>query len=312
MNSGYHAPIMVREVLSLLQPERGGIFVDGTLGGGGHAQAVLERLPESGRLIGIDRDGDAIAEAANRLRPFGQAFLPVRGNFFDMRALLAWQGVSAADGILLDLGVSSHQLDAPERGFSYHSEAPLDMRMDTSAALTAYDVVNTYSAQALTQILRDYGEERFAARIAGAIVRVRENAPIRSTTQLAEIIKAATPAAKRWEGQHPARRAFQAIRIEVNGELSGLEQALRSAAELLNPGGRLCVLTFHSLEDRIAKQLFRTLENPCTCSPKAPACTCGKAPTVRVLTKKPLTADTGELEENARARSAKLRAIEKL
>ena len=312
MNSGYHAPIMVQEVLSLLQPERGGIFVDGTLGGGGHAQAVLERLPEGGRLIGIDRDADAIAEAANRLRPFVQAFLPVRGNFFDMRALLAQLGVSAADGILLDLGVSSHQLDAPERGFSYHSEAPLDMRMDTSAALTAYDVVNTYPVQALTRILRDYGEERFAARIAGAIVRARENDPIRSTTQLAEIVKAATPAAKRWEGQHPARRAFQAIRIEVNGELSGLEQALSNAVELLNPGGRLCVITFHSLEDRVAKQLFRTLENPCTCSPKAPLCTCDKVPTVRVLTKKPLTADTGELEENARARSAKLRAIEKL
>lgn len=277
MNSGYHAPIMVQEVLSLLQPERGGMFVDGTLGGGGHAQAVLERLPEGGRLIGIDRDRDAIAEAANRLHPFGQAFLPVRGNFFDMRALLAQLGVSAADGILLDLGVSSHQLDAPERGFSYHSEAPLDMRMDTSAALTAYDVVNTYPVQALTQILRDYGEERFAARIAGAIARARENDPIRSTTQLAEIVKAATPAAKRWEGQHPARRAFQAIRIEVNGELSGLEQALRNAAELLNPGGRLCVITFHSLEDRVAKQLFRTLENPCTCSPRrrsVPAASC--------------------------------------
>jgi 16S rRNA (cytosine1402-N4)-methyltransferase len=186
------------------------------------------------------------------------------------------------------------------------------MRMDTSAPLTAYDVVNTYPAPELARIFREYGEERFAGRIASALVRARESGPIRSTTQLAEIIKAATPAANRWEGQHPARRSFQAIRIEVNGELSGLRQALADAAELLSPGGRLCVITFHSLEDRIAKQLFRELENPCTCPPKAPVCICGKKPVVRILTKKPLTAGQQELEENARSRSAKLRAIEKL
>ncbi|MEL7602776.1 MAG: 16S rRNA (cytosine(1402)-N(4))-methyltransferase RsmH [Bacillota bacterium] len=312
MSSGYHAPIMVSEILSLLQPERGGVFVDGTLGGGGHAQAVLERLPAGGRLYGIDRDGEAIAEASRRLKPFGDAFTAIRGNFFDMKSLLLQRGIPAADGILLDLGVSSHQLDAPERGFSYHSDAPLDMRMDTSAPLTAYDVVNTYPAPELARIFREYGEERFAGRIASSIVRAREGGPIRSTTQLAEIIKAATPAAKRWEGQHPARRSFQAIRIEVNGELSGLRQALTDAAELLNPGGRLCVITFHSLEDRIAKQLFRELENPCTCPPKSPVCICGKKPVVRILTKKPLTAEQQELEENARSRSAKLRAIEKL
>jgi 16S rRNA (cytosine1402-N4)-methyltransferase len=311
MSSGYHAPIMVSEILSLLQPEQGGVFVDGPRGGGGHAQAVLERLPAGGRLYGIDRDGEAIAEASRRLTPFGDAFTAIRGNFFDMKSLLLQRGIKTADGILLDLGVSSHQLDAPERGFSYHSEAPLDMRMDTSAPLTAYDV-NTYPAPELARIFREYGEERFAGRIASALVRARESGPIRSTTQLAEIIKAATPAANRWEGQHPARRSFQAIRIEVNGELSGLRQALADAAELLSPGGRLCVITFHSLEDRIAKQLFRELENPCTCPPKAPVCICGKKPVVRILTKKPLTAEQQELEENARSRSAKLRAIEKL
>ncbi len=312
MNSEYHAPIMVNEILALLEPERGGVFVDGTLGGGGHAQAVLEHLPDGGRLYGIDRDGDAIAEASRRLEPFGDAFTAIRGNFFDMKTLLLQQGITAADGILLDLGVSSHQLDAPERGFSYHSEAPLDMRMDTSSPLTAYGVVNTYPVPELARILREYGEERFAGRIASAIGREREKDSIRSTTRLAEIIRLATPAANRWEGQHPARRSFQAIRIEVNGELSGLRQAITDAVELLAPGGRLCVITFHSLEDRIAKQLFRELENPCTCPPKAPICICGKKPVVRILTKKPLIAEQQELEENARSRSAKLRAIEKI
>lgn len=312
MSSGYHAPIMVSEILSLLEPERGGIFIDGTLGGGGHAQAVLERLPAGGRLYGIDRDADAIAEATRRLTHFSDVFTAIRGNFFDMKTLLLQRDIPAVDGILLDLGVSSHQLDAPERGFSYHNEAPLDMRMDTSAPLTAYDVVNTYPAPELARIFREYGEERFAGRIASTIVRQRANGPICSTIQLAEIIKMATPAANRWEGQHPARRSFQAIRIEVNGELSGLRQALADAVELLDAGGRLCVITFHSLEDRIAKQLFRELENPCTCPPKAPICICGKKPIVRILTKKPVTAQQQELEENARSRSAKLRAIEKL
>ncbi len=309
--SEYHAPIMVEEVLSLLAPERGGIFVDGTLGGGGHAEAVLKKLPPNGRLYGIDRDGEAIAEASKRLAPFGERFRALRGNFFDMTALLKEQGVDKADGILMDLGVSSHQLDAPKRGFSYHNEAPLDMRMDEDAAFSAYDVVNSYPAERLATILREYGEERYAMRIANAIVRARQKAPIASTTELAEIVKAATPAENRWEGQHPARRAFQAIRIEVNGELNGLNKALADAVELLNPGGRLCVITFHSLEDRIAKQAFKTLENPCTCPPKAPICTCNKKPVVRILTKKPAIAGEEELKENARSRSAKLRAVEK-
>jgi 16S rRNA (cytosine1402-N4)-methyltransferase len=229
-----------------------------------------------------------------------------------MRPLLLQQGVTSADGILLDLGVSSHQLNAPERGFSYHNEAPLDMRMDTSAPFAAFDVVNTYPAAELARILREYGEERFANRIASAIVRARDNGPIQTTTQLAEVVRLATPPANRWEGQHPARRSFQAIRIEVNGELSGLRQAIEDAVRLLNPGGRLCVITFHSLEDRIVKQLFRELETPCTCPPKAPICICGKKPVVRILTKKPLIAEQDELDENTRSRSAKLRAIEKL
>ena len=309
--SNYHAPIMVEEVLSLLAPERGGIFVDGTLGGGGHAEAVLKALPKDSRLYGIDRDGEAIAEATKRLAPYGEQFHALRGNFFDMTALLHEKGVSRVDGILTDLGVSSHQLDAPERGFSYHNEAPLDMRMDETASLTAYDVVNTYPAERLATILREYGEERYAMRIANAIVRNRQKAPISSTTALAEIVKAATTAENRWEGQHPARRAFQAIRIEVNGELEGLSKALTDAVDLLNPGGRLCVITFHSLEDRIAKQAFKTLENPCTCPPKAPICTCNKKPVVRILTKKPVIAGEEELKVNARSRSAKLRAIEK-
>ncbi len=309
--SEYHAPIMVEEVLSLLAPERGGIFVDGTLGGGGHAEAVLKKLPPSGRLYGIDRDGEAIAEATKRLSLFGERFRALRGNFFDMTTLLKEQGVDKVDGILMDLGVSSHQLDAAERGFSYHNEAPLDMRMDDTAAFSAYDVVNAYPAERLATILREYGEERYAMRIANAIERARQKAPIASTTELADIVKAATPAQNRWEGQHPARRAFQAIRIEVNGELEGLEKALADAVELLNPGGRLCVITFHSLEDRIAKQTFKALENPCTCPPKAPICTCNKEPVVRILTKKPVIAGEEELKDNARSRSAKLRAVEK-
>lgn len=312
MSSDYHVPIMAQEVLALLEPERGGVYVDGTLGGGGHAEAILSVLPKGGRLIGIDRDGDAIQTACKRLQRFGNAFLALRGNFFHMRALLEAQGIKTVHGILLDLGVSSHQLDTPERGFSYHNEAALDMRMDSSAPLTAYDVVNGYSFEELARILREYGEERYAGRIAAAIVREREKSPINSTTRLAELVRAATPAAKRWEGQHPARRAFQAIRIEVNDELGGLKKALCDAQELLCAGGRMAVITFHSLEDRIVKQLYHEWEHPCTCPPKAPACICGKQPTARILNKKPMVAGKEEEEENPRARSAKLRGMMRL
>lgn len=308
----HHIPILRETVVSLLNPMRGGVFVDGTLGGGGHAEAVLERLPEGGRLYGIDRDGAAIAAASARLARFGEAFTAIRGNFFDMKRLLAAQGVTEVDGILLDLGVSSHQLDTPQRGFSYHEDAPLDMRMDPSAPLSAYDVVNGYPAEELTRIIREYGEERYASRVANAIVRERGKAPLNSTVRLAEIVKLALPAPARREAQHPARRTFQALRIEVNGELEGLSAALNDAHDLLRSGGVLAVITFHSLEDRIAKQAFKTFEHPCTCDPHAPVCTCGKTPTAKVLTKKPIVADEAELQQNPRARSAKLRAIQKL
>jgi len=312
MSGFHHIPILRDTVVSLLAPQRGGTFVDGTLGGGGHAEAVLERLPEGGRLYGIDRDGAAIEAASLRLARFGEAFTAIRGNFFDMKRLLAGQGVMEADGILLDLGVSSHQLDTPERGFSYHEDAPLDMRMDPSAPLSAYDVVNGYPAEALARIIREYGEERYAMRVANAIVREREKVPLDSTVRLAEIVKRAMPAPARREQQHPARRTFQALRIEVNGELAGLSDALTDAHDLLRSGGVFAVITFHSLEDRIVKQAFKTFENPCTCDPRAPICTCGKKPTARMLTKKPIVAEEAELKENPRARSAKLRAIQKL
>ncbi|MGN0785217.1 MAG: 16S rRNA (cytosine(1402)-N(4))-methyltransferase RsmH [Candidatus Aphodomorpha sp.] len=310
--SCYHVPVLYREVLEYLEPERGGIFVDGTLGGGGHASLVLERLPESGRLIGIDRDWEAVAASEERLRAYGPRFQAVHGNFFEMRTLLSGLGVQAVNGILLDLGVSSHQLDTPERGFSYHTDAPLDMRMDATAPLTARDVVNGYSFEALCRILRDYGEERFAPRIADRIVRTRQSAPIETTAELAALVCAAMPAKSRHEAQHPARRTFQAIRIEVNGELDGLRAAIDSAHDLLLPGGRLVMLTFHSLEDRIVKQAFRSYENPCICPPKAPVCVCGRTPTARVLTRKPLSCTEEEARANSRAICAKLRAIEKL
>ncbi len=312
MTSSYHVPILVDEVLTLLRPERGGVFVDGTLGGGGHSEAILLRLPADSHLYGIDRDEEALAASTARLGRFGDKFTAISGNFFDMAGLLNRQGVNKVDGILLDLGVSSHQLDEAERGFSYKLEAPLDMRMDRSAPLNAYDVVNGYDEAWLADIFFRYGEERFSRRIAAQLVEHRGKVPIETTTELAELIKQAIPAKFRNEPQHPARRCFQAIRIEVNGELNGLEQAIETAHELLNTGGRLCVLTFHSLEDRIVKTAFRTFEQPCTCSKSAPVCICGKRPTVRILTKKPIVAGRAELELNSRAAPAKLRAIEKL
>lgn len=308
----YHVPIMAEEVLSFLQPEKGGIFVDGTLGGGGHAEAVLRALPEGGRLIGIDRDEEALESAGARLAPFGDRFCSLHGNFFRMKALLETHGVFRVNGILLDLGVSSHQLDDKERGFSYMADAPLDMRMDRTAAFSAYDVVNGYSADELKRIFWEYGEEKFSGRAAQAIVKQREEAPIRTTLELAELIKKAIPAScRRKEQQHPARRCFQAIRIEVNHELDGLEEAIRQAHSLLVPGGRLVILTFHSLEDRIVKNTFRSFESPCTCPPSAPICICGKKPTGTILTRKPLTACEEEQRRNSRSTCCKLRAEEK-
>ena len=310
METGFHhVPIMVSEVLALLEPSRGGVFVDGTLGGGGHAEAVLSAMPETGRLFGIDRDDEALKAAGARLSRFGERFTAIKGNFFDMKSLLADRGIDKVDGILLDLGVSSHQLDARERGFSYKAEAPLDMRMDQSAPLSARTVVNTWSEAELRRIFYEYGEEKFSAKIAGRIVERRKEQPIETMTELAELIKNAIPAKFRNEPQHPARRCFQAIRIAVNGELDGLHDAIVSAHDLLNPGGRLAILTFHSLEDRIVKNAFRTFENPCTCPKSAPVCICGKKPTAKVLTRHPLVASEREQEENSRATSAKLRAI---
>jgi len=307
-----HIPVLLNETLAFLSPERGGIFVDGTLGGGGHAEAVLSRLPQTGRLIGIDRDWEAVRAAGDRLASFRNRFTALHGNFFDMKALLGGIGVSQVDGILFDLGVSSHQLDTQTRGFSYKTDAPLDMRMDQGAPLSARDVVNTYSEQELTRIFFEYGEERFSRRIADRICRAREQYPIETTLQLAQIVREAIPGKYRNEPQHPARRTFQALRIEVNGELGGLNQAVEQACDLLQKGGRLCIITFHSLEDRIVKQAFRRFENPCTCPPSAPICICGKTPTAKILTKKPLTASTEEEAQNSRSTSAKLRCIEKI
>ena len=315
MESGafHHVPIMVREVTDLLQPERGGVFVDGTLGGGGHSEAILKLLPANGRLIGIDRDTTAIEAAAKRLQPFSDRFTALHGNFFHMKSLLLQRGVSKADGILLDLGVSSYQLDEASRGFSYRAEAPLDMRMDQTAALTAADVVNGYPEKELIRIFRDYGEERFSPLIARRICEKRAEKPIETTTELADLIAGAIPAKFRYkEQQHPARRVFQAIRIEVNGELQGLREAVDSCIDLLSPGGRIVILTFHSLEDRIVKTAFRTAENPCVCPPKSPQCVCGRRPYGRILTKHPLTACEQEQRENSRSACCKLRAMEKL
>ena len=307
-----HTPIMVSEVLSLLEPQRGGVFVDGTLGGGGHAEAVLSAMPENGRLFGIDRDSDALRAAGARLARFGDRFTAIKGNFFDMKPLLSERGVTAVDGILLDLGVSSYQLDRADRGFSYKAEARLDMRMDQSAPMSAYEVVNTWSEQALAEIFWEYGEEKFSKRIASRIAEARKEAPIETTTALAELIKSAIPSKYRNEPQHPARRCFQAIRIAVNGELDGLSAAIRSAHDLLKPGGRLVILTFHSLEDRIVKNVFRSFEDPCTCPKSAPVCICGKKPSAVVLTRHPLVASEQEQKENSRSTPAKLRAIERI
>lgn len=315
MESGafHHVPIMVREVTDLLAPQRGGVFVDGTLGGGGHSEAILNLLPEDGRLIGIDRDTAALKAASQRLKPFDDRFTSIHGNFFHMKSLLLARGVTKVDGILLDLGVSSYQLDEPSRGFSYKAEAPLDMRMDQSAALAAADVVNGYSEKDLIRIFRDYGEERFSPMIARRIVEKRALSPITTTTELADLIAAAIPAKFRHrEQQHPARRCFQAIRIEVNGELQGLREAVDACIDLLAPGGRIVILTFHSLEDRIVKTAFKTAENPCVCPPKSPQCVCGRRPYGRILTKHPLIACKQEQQENSRSACCKLRALEKL
>ncbi len=305
-----HRPVLLDETVDSLNIRPGGIYVDGTLGGGGHASLVLERLGESGRLIGIDQDADAIEAATKRLAPFSDRVTVIRDNYRNIGEILESLSVPAVDGIYLDLGVSSFQLDSAERGFSYREDAPLDMRMDRRGGRTAADIVNECGESELYRIIRDYGEERFAGNVAKRIVAARKNGRIETTGQLAEIIKEAIPARMRADG-HPAKRTFQALRIEVNRELEVLEESIDTMIDLLKPGGRLAVITFHSLEDRIVKTKFRTAENPCICPPDFPVCVCGRKSRGRVITRKPIVPGKEELEENRRAHSAKLRVFER-
>lgn len=304
-----HIPVMLEPCMELLGLDRhpDGVFVDGTLGGGGHTQEILSRT--RGKVLGIDRDWEALRAAGERLAPFGDRFVPLHGNYANIASLLHEAGYDSMDGMLMDLGVSSYQLDNPERGFSFHTDAPLDMRMDQTAPLTAEIVLNTYSEKELARIISLYGEEKWAVRIAKFIVAAR---PLHTTMDLVRVIDAAVPAAERRKVSHPARRTFQAIRIEVNSELSLLEPALRDAVSCLKPGGRLVVITFHSLEDRIVKQTFHNLQYPCTCPPKAPVCICGKKPQGFVVTRKPVLPNEEECEINPRSHSAKVRAFEKI
>lgn len=314
--SFHHLPVLLSECLEGLAIKPTGVYLDCTLGGAGHSGEILKRLGAGGLLIGIDRDAEAIEAASARLAGIasGARFICLRGNFHDAPALLSEAKIdSGLDGVLIDLGVSSHQLDVRERGFSYHDDAPLDMRMDQSQALSAREIVNGWSEDALNRILRDYGEEKWARQIARVICDRRKAAPIETTGQLVNIVDAAIPKKLRQaDGSHPARRTFQALRIAVNDELEPLEAALRALVELLNPGGRLCAITFHSLEDRIVKNTFKSLADPCTCPKSFPVCVCGKKPTVKLITRKPITASEAELAANPRSRSASLRIIEKL
>ena len=305
-----HKSVLLDECIQALNIRPDGIYVDGTLGRAGHSREIARRLT-SGRLICIDRDQAAIDAAQERLAPWMERVTLIHGNFADLGELLGTMEISGADGMLFDLGVSSPQLDDPARGFSYMHDAPLDMRMDATAPLTAREVVNLWSYEELRRILYDYGEERYAPAIAKNIVKTRETAPIETTLQLVDVIKAAMPPAALREKQHPAKRSFQAIRIAVNGELDALPPMLEAAADLLNPGGRLAVITFHSLEDRIVKKTMQSLATGCTCPPSFPVCVCGKKPRVKLITRKPIVSGEAELEENPRARSAKLRVAEK-
>lgn len=312
MMNDYHKPVLVEEVMQYMRCRKGGIYIDGTIGGGGHALEICRRIDGDGLLIGIDRDDEALAHAAEMLKEYSGCVRLIKGDFRYMKALVNDIGVNEVDGVLLDLGVSSHQLDDAVRGFSYNAEAALDMRMDKQQLLTARDVVNTYDEKRLYEIIKDYGEERWAKRIASFIVKERQRYPIETTGQLVEVIKRAIPAAARREGPHPARRTFQAIRIEVNDELNSIKDGLIQAMDCLKPGGRLCVISFHSLEDRLVKDTFRRWQNPCTCPPDTPVCVCGNKPVAAIVTKKPVTASPDEVESNPRARSAKLRVCEKL
>ena len=306
-----HTSVLLRESLDALNIKPDGVYVDGTLGRAGHSQAILRRLT-TGRLIAIDRDETALAAARVRLAEYQGRFTLLYGNFAELDSLLRQAGVTAADGLLFDLGVSSPQLDDQSRGFSYRADAPLDMRMDATAALTAYDVVNGYPKEELRRILYEYGEERYAPAIAEKIVKSRETAPIRTTLELVEVIRSAMPAAALREKQHPAKRSFQAIRIAVNDELGAVERMLQKAPDCLNPGGRLAVISFHSLEDRLVKRAMAQWAAGCTCPPDFPVCVCGKKPVMRLVGRKPTQPGEDEIAENPRARSAKLRVAERI
>ena len=306
-----HTPVLFEECMEGLRIQPGGTYADGTLGGGGHAAGIAAGIGENGLLIGIDRDRDALSAAEEHLKPFPCRKILVQRTYAQIKEVLAEYGIEGLHGAILDIGVSSFQLDNVNRGFSYMQDAPLDMRMNRDDAFSAYDVVNGYSKEHLKGIIRTYGEEKWASRIAEFIVRARSEHPIRTTGELTEIIKAAIPASARREGHHPAKRTFQAIRIEVNSELDQLREAVDEYCDVLLPGGRLCIITFHSLEDRIVKEAFAKRLNPCTCPKDLPVCVCGKVADVTKVTGKPITAGKAELNDNPRSRSAKLRIIEK-
>jgi len=306
-----HTSVLLEETVDGLNIKPDGVYVDGTLGGGGHAYEVCSQLDSMGRFIGIDQDEAAIEAAGVRLRDFGERVTIVRSNYCDMKLRLQELGIDKVDGIVLDLGVSSYQLDTAERGFSYRVDAPLDMRMDRRQKMTAKDIVNDYSEMELFRIIRDYGEDKFAKNIAKHIVMEREKAPIETTGQLIEIIKRAIPMKFQKTAGHPAKRTFQAIRIELNRELEVLRDTLDDMIELLNPGGRICIITFHSLEDRIVKSIFKRNEDPCTCPSHFPVCVCGNVSKGKVITRKPILPSDEELEMNSRSKSAKLRIFER-
>lgn len=307
----HHVSVLLNECIEGLNIKSDGIYVDGTLGGAGHGSQVCKRLDKNGIFIGIDQDINAINAAGKVLEDYENKIILEHENFSSIKSILDNLNIDGVNGILLDLGVSSHQLDEAERGFSYMNDAALDMRMDIRKEFSAYNVVNEYSAKELERVIWEYGEERWAKRIVQFIIEARKDKPIETTYELVDIIKKAIPKGARKDGPHPAKRTFQAIRIEVNGELEILKQAIENMADKLLPGGRLCIITFHSLEDRIVKETFRKLENPCTCPPSFPVCVCGKKSLGKVITRKPILPSDEELEQNHRARSAKLRIFEK-
>ena len=306
-----HVSVLLDETITGLNIKPDGIYVDGTLGGGGHAYEVLKRLSPKGRLIGIDQDGEALKAAGERLKEFENQVTLVRDNYCEIERVLKDLNIETVDGIVLDIGVSSYQLDNMERGFSYKSDAPLDMRMDTRQGLTAADVVNTYSENELFKIIKEYGEDKFAKNIAKHIVLARKDKPLETTEELSNVIKRAIPMKVQAKGGHPAKKTFQAIRIEVNRELTVLKESIDKMIEHLNPDGRICIITFHSLEDRIVKMKFRENENPCTCPPDFPVCVCGKESKGRVVTRKPIIPSEEEIKVNKRAKSSKLRIFER-